>query len=42
MGGGGSEKSRELNCRRQLEKFNSHAYSHCRTKYLNYSYRAKN
>ena len=29
--------ARETNCRRQLEKFKSHAYTHCRTKYLNFS-----
>ena len=29
--------ARETNCCRQLEKFKSHAYSHCRTKYLNFS-----
>ena len=29
--------ARKLNCRRQLDKLNSHAYSHCRRKYLNFS-----
>ena len=33
--------ARELNCRRQLEKFKSHAHTHCRTKYEFFSITTK-